>query len=105
MQCGSSAHGCCCTPIFAGALGASVAILALLPMAWIPFWVNPLHFVAAVTVFIALAVAEVADAFVQFRILNRPGSPSHSQQEGHAPMAGDVPLCPSFPGAIHKTDD
>jgi hypothetical protein len=38
-----------------GATSATLAILALLPMAWIPFWVSPLHFVAAAVVFVTLA--------------------------------------------------
>jgi hypothetical protein len=46
--------GCCCTPLYIGAVSATLAIAALLPMAWIPFWVSPLHFVAAAVVFIML---------------------------------------------------
>ena len=50
-----NAHaGCCCTPLYVGAVSATLAIAALLPMAWIPFWVSPLHFVAAAVVFIML---------------------------------------------------
>ena len=47
--------GCCCTPLVIGAISATLAIVALLPMAWIPFWVSPLHFVAALVVFVMLA--------------------------------------------------
>jgi hypothetical protein len=40
--------------LYIGAVSATLAIAALLPMAWIPFWVSPLHFVAAAVVFIML---------------------------------------------------
>ena len=46
--------GCCCTPLHIGATSATLAIVALFPMAYIPFWVSPLHFVAAAVVFIML---------------------------------------------------
>ena len=36
-----------------------LAIGALLPMAWIPFWVSPLHFVAAAIVFVMLVRCSV----------------------------------------------
>ena len=38
-----------------------MAIAALLPMAWIPFWVSPLHFVAAAIVFVMLVRCYTAD--------------------------------------------
>ena len=50
---------------------ATLAIAALLPMAWIPFYTSMFHFLSAAVTFVALAVAQAADALVQLRILRR----------------------------------
>ena len=60
-----------CSPLLLGAVAATLAIAALLPMAWIPFYTSMFHFLSAAVTFIALAVAQAADALVQLRILRR----------------------------------
>ena len=66
----------CCSPSRCATLFGPVAVLCILPMAFIPFYVSMFHFLSAVVTFLTLAIAELADAVVQLRILQRrsPGS-------------------------------
>jgi len=68
--------GCCCgrchgKPLRVASACGFGAIFLLLPMAYFKFWANPLHFLSAFLLFILLALAEMTDAALQLRLMQR----------------------------------
>jgi len=58
-------HYECCSTGCCGSVGGLFAAVALLPMAFIQFYVSAWHFIAAIVIFVSLGVAEIADAQIQ----------------------------------------
>lgn len=73
LVCTDACCCCCCgrRPMRLAAVCGLVAALCLIPVAFIPFWVSPLHFLSAFLLFGLLFAAQFVDATMQLRMLSR----------------------------------